>query len=146
MDSLQWIDSNATAIEKQLASVAKLAEIHRRWGGGGIRMPDPEAGLLYYVLIMDSFNTGTDQGSSWIQIPVNKNQNVFCKQLQNTVKRHFNCRYLIKCHFTIEAPCLTVGYTGIQFNFKTHFYQMSLGPAHVHFTVFIPDGTRSNTD
>lgn len=70
---------------------------------------------------------------------MNKNQNVFCKQFQNTVKRHFNCRYLIKCHFTIEAPCLTVGYTGIQFNFKTHFYQMSLGPAHVHFTVFIPD-------
>jgi hypothetical protein len=30
MDSLQWIDSNATAIEKQLASVARLAEIHRR--------------------------------------------------------------------------------------------------------------------
>lgn len=30
MDSLQWIDSNATTIEKQLASVARLAEIHRR--------------------------------------------------------------------------------------------------------------------
>lgn len=30
MDSLQWIDSNATAMEKQLASVARLAEIHRR--------------------------------------------------------------------------------------------------------------------
>lgn len=30
MDSLQWIDSNATAIEKQMAAVARLAEVHRR--------------------------------------------------------------------------------------------------------------------
>ncbi len=31
MDSLQWIESNATAMEKQLSSVARLAEIHRRY-------------------------------------------------------------------------------------------------------------------
>jgi|688.fasta_scaffold1123119_2 hypothetical protein len=32
MDSLQWVESNATAIEKQLGAVARLADIHRRYG------------------------------------------------------------------------------------------------------------------
>ena len=30
MDSLQWIDTNAAAVERRLNEVNRLAEIHRR--------------------------------------------------------------------------------------------------------------------
>ena len=30
MDSLQWIDSNAAAVERKLQDVTRLAEIHKR--------------------------------------------------------------------------------------------------------------------
>jgi len=31
MDSLQWVDSNAAAVERKLQEVTRLAEIHKRW-------------------------------------------------------------------------------------------------------------------
>ena len=30
MDSLQWVDSNAAAVERRLQEVTRLAEIHKR--------------------------------------------------------------------------------------------------------------------
>ena len=30
MDSLQWVDSNAAAVERKLQEVTRLAEIHKR--------------------------------------------------------------------------------------------------------------------